>query len=92
MSIEIKWHDIDPRTGGRRYLCCEKFAGKWLFKSKLVRRGAWDKGLEPTRAMWDHVLDSLQRRYVRREGVSEEDLAQVGQIIKNLPVERDLTE
>jgi hypothetical protein len=90
MPIEIKWTDIDPRSGGRRFLCVEKFAGEWLFKWKLVRRGAWTKGLEPTREMWDHVLDSLKRRYVRREGVSEEDLAQVERIIKHLPVPRDL--
>jgi hypothetical protein len=91
MPIEIKWTDVDPRGGGRRYLCAEKFAGEWLFKWKLGRHGvAWTKGLEPTREMWDHVLDSLKRRYVRREGVSEEDIVQVERIIKRLPVPRDL--
>src|SRR5439155_25645352 len=77
MPIEIKWTDEDPQTGARRFLCAERFARQWSFKWKLQRRGEWTKGLAPTRAMWEHVLDSLQRRYRRREGVSEADIAQV---------------
>ena len=46
--MEIKWHDIDPETGQRRYLCAERFAGKWSFRWKLQRRGDWTPGLEPT--------------------------------------------
>jgi hypothetical protein len=42
--------------------------------------------------MWDHVLDSLKRRYRRREGVSDEDVEQVERIIKELPRPRDLNE
>ena len=38
--------------------------------------------LEPTRAMWEHVLDSLKRRYRRREGVSDEDVAQVERVLR----------
>ena len=34
--------------------------------------------------MWEHVLDSLQRRYRRREGVSDEDVEQVEKILKEL--------
>ncbi len=92
MPIEIKWHDEDPQTGQRRYLCAEKFAGEWSFKWRLVRRGEWRKGLAPTRAMWEHVLDSLKRRYRRREGVSDEDVAQVERILRELPVPRELDE
>jgi hypothetical protein len=92
MPIEIKWHDEDPQTGGRRYLCAEKFAGQWSFKWKLARRGEWNKGLTPTREMWEHVLDSLKRRYRRREGVSDEDVEQVEHIIRDLPVPRELDE
>jgi hypothetical protein len=88
--MEIKWTDEDPETGQRRFLCAERFAGVWRFKWKLQRRGDWARGLEPTRAMWEHVLDSLQRRYRRREGVSDEDLAQVEKILKGLPEPRDL--
>jgi hypothetical protein len=90
MAIEIKWTDTDPETGQRRFLSAERFAGVWRFKSKLQRRGDWTKGLEPTREMWDHVLDSLRRRYRRREGVSDEDIQQVERIIRALPVPRDL--
>jgi hypothetical protein len=81
MSLEIQWHDIDPVTGGRRYLRAELFAGVWSFKFKLQRRGDWTKGLRPTREMWEHVLDSLRRRYQRREGVEEDDVAQVERIL-----------
>jgi hypothetical protein len=82
MPIEIKWTDEDPGTGQRRFLCADKFAGRWRFKWKLQRRGEWTWGLEPTRAMWEHVLDSLRRRYRRREGVSDEDVEQVERILK----------
>jgi hypothetical protein len=83
MPIQIKWTDEDPETGQRRFLCADKFAGEWAFKWKLQRRGDWTKGLVPTRVMWEHVLDSLQRRYQRREGVSELDIEQVERILKN---------
>ena len=92
MPIEIKWTDEDPETGERRYLCAEKFGGRWSFKWKPQRRGEWNKGLEPTRAMWEHVLDSLRRRYRRREGVDDEDVEQVERILRDLPVPRALDE
>lgn len=90
MPIEIQWHDEDPQTQQRRYLRAEKFAGKWHFKWRLTRRGDWHKGLQPTREMWEHVIDSLRRRYRRREGVSDEDIAQVEQILRDLPVPRQM--
>jgi hypothetical protein len=80
--VEIKWTDTDPETGQRRFLCAEKFAGSWRFRWKLQRRGPWNRDLVPTRAMWEHVLDSLRRRYRRREGVSDEDVDQVERILK----------
>ena len=79
--MDIKWHDTDPETGKRRYICAERFANVWSFKSKLQRRGDWTKGLAPTRAMWEHVLDSLERRYWRREGVEERDVEHVRKIL-----------
>jgi len=79
--LEIKWHDIDPDTQQRRYLCAERFAGVWRFRWKLQRRGEWTRWLEPTRDMWDYVLDSLKRRYRRREGVSDADITQVERIL-----------
>jgi hypothetical protein len=83
MSIEIKWNDTDPETSGRRYLRAAKFAGEWHFSYRKQRRDVRWLGLEPTRAMWEHVLDSLKRRYRRREGVSDEDVAQVERLLKN---------
>jgi hypothetical protein len=82
MPIEIKWTDEDPETGQRRFLSAEKFAGNWRFKWKLQRRGEWTRGLRATRVMWEHILDSLQRRYRRREGVSDEDIEQVERILR----------
>jgi hypothetical protein len=82
--MEIKWHDIDPETGQRRYLSAERFAGKWRFRWKLQRKGNWSRGLAPTLMMWEHVLDSLRRRYRRREGVSDEHIAEVESIVAEL--------
>jgi hypothetical protein len=89
MPIEIQWTDLDPESGGRRFLRADKFAGQWRFCSKLQRRGSWTRGLTPTLAMWEHVFDSLKRRYRRREGVSDEDVAQVERIVKDLHRRRD---
>jgi len=90
-TIQIKWTDTDPETGERRFLCAEKFAGQWQFRWKLVRRGPWNRGLEPTRAMWEHVLNSLRRRYRRREGVDDADVDQVERILAawREPIEDD---
>ena len=56
--IEIKWHDIDPEMGEKRYISAERFAGVWTFKFKFKKRGEWTKGLVADRVMWLHVLDS----------------------------------
>ncbi len=85
--MQIKWTDTDPDSGKRRFLCAERFAGQWQFRWKLQRRGEWTRGLAPTRAMWEYVLDSLRRRYRRREGVNDEDVAQVEQILAALPTD-----
>lgn len=87
--MEIKWTDVDPGTSQRRYLCAERFAGVWRFRWKLQRRGQWTRGLQPTRAMWEHVLDSLHRRYRRREGVSDADVEQVKRILADWREPRD---
>lgn len=84
--MQIKWTDTDPNTGQKRFLCADKFAGEWQFRWKLQRRAPWEEGLTPTREMWEHILDSLQRRYRRREGVSDEDIEQVERVLKDWPV------
>jgi hypothetical protein len=79
--MEVKWHDVDPASGQRRYLCAEHFAGVWKFRWKLTKRGEWTRGLTPTRAMWEYLLDALERRYRRREGVDDDDIAQVKKLL-----------
>lgn len=87
--MEIKWTENDPETGEKRFLCAERFAGQWRFRWKLERRGPWNLGLEPTRDMWETVLDNLHRRYRRREGVSDEDIEQVERILKSMPLDAE---
>jgi hypothetical protein len=79
--MDIKWTDREPETGQRRYLKAERFAGVWHFAYRLQRRDVRWLRLEPTRAMWEHVLDALRRRYRRREGVSEADVEQVERVL-----------
>jgi hypothetical protein len=79
--MQIKWTDTDPDTGKRRYLSADRFAGEWTFRWKLQRRGEWTRGLKPTIAMWEIVLDALKRRYRRREGVTDADVEQVDRIL-----------
>lgn len=88
--MEIKWTDTDPDSGDKRFLCAEFFAGEWSFRWKLQRRGVWNKGLEPTREMWEHLLDSLHRRYRRREGVEDEDIQRVERILREVRRKEDL--
>ena len=83
--MEIEWTDTEPGTGARRYICAEKFSRRWRFKARLHRRSAWDRSVTVTRSMWETLLDGLERRYRRREGVTDEDLATVRQILGNLP-------
>ena len=90
MSIEIKWTDEDPETGQKRFVSAEKFAGEWTFKWKLQRRGEWTPGLTLTRDIWEYILDCLERRYRRREGVSDADVNEVKKLLKTMPVPRDL--
>ncbi len=82
--MDMRWHDIDPESGKRRYICAERFAGVWSFKWKLQRRGDWTKNLVPTREMWECILDTLERRYWRREGVEQTDINQVKTILAEL--------
>lgn len=82
VGMEIQWTDTDPESGQRRFLRAERFARQWQFMWRLQRRTEWHRGLRPTRVMWEHVLDSLKRRYQRREGVSEEDVQQVEKILR----------
>ena len=83
MPMEIKWTDNDPDSGEKRYFFAERFGGFWKFKMRAHRRGE-SKRVPATRDMWDTVLDMLERRYQRRDGVSEIDVQQVREIIAGL--------
>ena len=85
--MEIEWTDTDPATGAKRYICAEKFSRRWRFKARFRRRTEWDRSVTVTRSMWETLLDGMERRYRRREGVTDEDLAVVRQILANLPPE-----
>jgi hypothetical protein len=80
--MEIKWTDTDPKTGDRRYLRAARFARQWRFSCRRQRRDVRWRDLSPTREMWEVVLDNLKRRYRRREGVSDEDVAQVERVLR----------
>ena len=82
--MEIQWHDRDPDTGERRFLRAERFANVWTFKCRAQRRANWNMVESPTRAMWEHVLESLERRLPRREGVEEADIKQVATILRQV--------
>jgi hypothetical protein len=85
--MSIEWTDTDPATGEKRYVTVEKFARVWQFKARFKRRTSWQRVENPTRDMWETLLDALERRYRRREGVSDEDLAVVRKALAALPAE-----
>lgn len=80
--MEIKWTETDEETGDRLYLKAEKFAGKWRFFYRKQRRDVSWEELPATRARWEVLLDNLERRYRRREGVSDEDVDQVRRVLR----------
>jgi hypothetical protein len=83
--VEIEWTDLDPETGGRRFVLAAKFAREWRFRVRFKRRTNWEPAPSVTREMWETLLDALDRRYWRREGVSEVDLKAVRAVIAKLP-------
>jgi hypothetical protein len=74
--MQIEWTDEDSATGQKRYVRAEKFARKWSFRIRFRRRTEWEP-VQVTREMLETLLDALERRYTRREGVTDEDLKQV---------------
>lgn len=81
MSVEIQWTDEDPETGERRFVCAEKFARGWRFKTRYRRREDWTRNVTPSKAMLDELLDAVERRYQRREGIDDRDLAVVRKMV-----------
>jgi hypothetical protein len=79
--MDIKWDDTDPTTGQRRFVKAERFAGRWTFFCRRERRGVWEKWVQPSREMWEDLLESLERRLSRHEGIELADVATVRQIL-----------
>jgi hypothetical protein len=82
--VEIEWTDTAPASEERRYVRASKFARVWQFKVRFKRRTNWEAPPEVTSEMWETLLDALERRYRRREGVSDEDLVVVRRVIAGL--------
>ncbi|VTR95616.1 unnamed protein product [Gemmata massiliana] len=85
--MEIEWTDADPESEEKRFVRAEKFARKWHFKVRFRRRTNWAAVTNPSREMWETLLDALERRYPRREGVTDEDLKQVRAVVAGLKPE-----
>lgn len=81
MSVDIQWTDADPDTGDKRFVRVERFAGRWAFQVRFRRRESWTTPAVVTRDMWETLLEALERRATRREGVTEADLATVRKTI-----------
>lgn len=83
MGAPIQWTDEEPETGRKRFVSAEKFARRWHFKVRFRRREDWDKHAPVTLAMWEALLEGLERRVQRSEGITHEDVDAVRKIIAN---------
>lgn len=84
MSVDVQWTDTDPETGQKRFVSVERFAGAWTFYVRHRRRENWSVPAVVTRDMWETLLEALERRFGRREGVTEDDLRTVRKAIAGL--------
>jgi len=84
MSVEVQWTDEDPESGQKRFVRVTRFAGVWDFRVRFRRRENWITVGNVTRDMWEALLESLERRYQRREGVSDDDLKTVRKMLAQL--------
>lgn len=82
--MELKWTENDSETGERRHYEAQRHGRSWRFRAKIGRRGE-NSPIEPTRDHWESVLEIMLRKYQRRDGVDETDLAEVERILEQLP-------
>jgi hypothetical protein len=85
-EMAIEWTDEDPATGAKRSVRAEKFARQWRFKVRIRRKTIWAPVTEVTREMWESLLDALERRLPRREGVTDDDVTFVRRAIAQLGI------
>jgi len=76
MSVEIQWTEDLP-DGTSRIVRVERFARGWNFAVRSGRRTPWEVPATITVAMWEDLLEALERRIQRSEGVTEADIAGV---------------
>lgn len=81
--MEIKWTDLDPNTGKKRFVRASRFAGKWEFACRRERRSDWEIWRHPSREMWEVLLENLERRLPRKEGTELDDVKKIRSIIEN---------
>jgi hypothetical protein len=79
--VDIQWTETDPKTGERRFVQAVKFARGWRFKTRAKRREDWQRVEWPSRDMWETLLDAIERRYQRREGIDDADVNAVRAIL-----------
>lgn len=82
--MKAQWHERDPETGEMRYYQAELFGREWQFKKRQARRGIWKRIGNPTRRMWEEVLDLVERNYARSLATPEQ-VAAVKKILSELP-------
>jgi hypothetical protein len=85
MSVEVQWTDTDPATGLKRFVSVDRFAGQWRFKVRPKRREDWRRVNTPGRDLWETLLEALERRVQRAEGITHEDLAAVRKTLAAMP-------
>lgn len=88
--MKVQWHSIDPATGETRYYQAELFGGQWGFRRRMTRRSDWKRIRNPTRVMWQEVLDHLERS-VHRRLATEDQVRSVKKILGDLPPEKPKT-
>jgi hypothetical protein len=86
MSVEVQWTDTDPATGEKRFVTADRFARAWRFRVRARRREAW-QAVTPSRDMVETLLEALERRLPRREGVTEADIRTVRAMLPRGDVE-----
>ena len=80
--MDIQWTDEDPDTGDKRFVSAERFAREWKFFIRFRRRENWQP-IHPTKLMWEELLDGMERRLSRREGIEEFEIKDVKKILAN---------
>ncbi len=83
--MQIEWTDKDPESGAKRTVRAERFARQWTFRVQFRRYTNWQPVPRPSRDMLETLLDALERRLQRREGVTDDDVKQVRAALAALP-------